>query len=125
MSMVAQEQQGYVAGLNSAITSLGNIIGPVAAGMLFDVNVNFPYVVASGRLVSDGFIQCFICEMIVMPEYQGRGLGKEVMTNLLEHCKNNGIRWVQLACAKGKTGFYEKFGFQQRAAEAPGMNLFL
>jgi len=51
MSMVAQEQQGYVAGLNSAFTSLGNIIGPVAAGMLFDVNVNFPYVVAGIILI--------------------------------------------------------------------------
>jgi len=51
MSMVAQDQQGYVAGLNSAFTSLGNITGPVAAGMLFDVNVNFPYVVAGIILV--------------------------------------------------------------------------
>jgi DHA1 family multidrug resistance protein-like MFS transporter len=51
MSMVAQEQQGYVAGLNSAFTSLGNIIGPIAAGILFDVNVNFPYVVAGIVLI--------------------------------------------------------------------------
>ncbi|TVY04407.1 MFS transporter [Cohnella terricola] len=46
MSMVAEEQQGYVAGLNSAFTSLGNIAGPVAAGILFDVNINSPYVLA-------------------------------------------------------------------------------
>lgn len=51
MSMVAHEQQGYVAGLNSAFTSLGNIIGPIAAGILFDVNVNFPYVVAGIVLI--------------------------------------------------------------------------
>ncbi|GGG64676.1 MFS transporter [Paenibacillus radicis (ex Gao et al. 2016)] len=51
MSMVAQEQQGYVAGLNSSFTSLGNIIGPIAAGMLFDVNLNFPYVVAGIILI--------------------------------------------------------------------------
>ncbi|NQX62719.1 GNAT family N-acetyltransferase [Paenibacillus qinlingensis] len=81
--------------------------------------------VASGRLVSDGYIQCFICEMIVSPEYQNRGIGKRIMNELLDHCKNNGIRWVQLACAKGKKEFYEKFGFQSRASDAPGMNLFL
>ncbi|BBI30875.1 MFS transporter [Cohnella abietis] len=51
MSMFAQEKQGYVAGLNSAFTSLGNIIGPIAAGMLFDVNMNFPYVVAGIILI--------------------------------------------------------------------------
>ncbi|MFF2093121.1 MFS transporter [Paenibacillus sp. NPDC058174] len=51
MSMAAQEQQGYVAGLNSSFTSLGNIIGPIAAGILFDVNLNFPYVAAGIILI--------------------------------------------------------------------------
>ncbi|WP_312113024.1 MFS transporter [Brevibacillus reuszeri] len=47
MSMIARDQQGYVAGLNSAFTSLGNIAGPVVAGVMFDVNINFPYVLAA------------------------------------------------------------------------------
>lgn len=46
MSMVAKDQQGYVAGLNSASTSLGNIAGPIAAGFLFDVNIHYPYTLA-------------------------------------------------------------------------------
>ncbi|MFB6366301.1 MFS transporter [Paenibacillus elgii] len=46
MSMVAKDQQGYVAGLNSAFTSLGNIAGPIAAGFLFDLEVNYPYILA-------------------------------------------------------------------------------
>ncbi|MNR49373.1 Acetyltransferase (GNAT) family protein [compost metagenome] len=63
--------------------------------------------------------------MIVMPEYQNKGYGKRIMNKLLQYCKTNGIRWVQLACAKGKKEFYEKFGFKERAVDAPGMNLFL
>ncbi|CAG7601033.1 Tetracycline resistance protein, class B [Paenibacillus solanacearum] len=47
MSMLAKDQQGYVAGLNSAFTSLGNIAGPIVSGFLFDVNVNYPYMLAS------------------------------------------------------------------------------
>lgn len=47
MSKVAPEQQGYVAGLNSAFTSLGNIAGPIVAGFLFDIDINYPYVSAS------------------------------------------------------------------------------
>ncbi|CAM3188641.1 MFS transporter [Paenibacillus lupini] len=43
MSMVAKDQQGYVAGLNSAFTSLGNIAGPIIAGFLFDIDINYPY----------------------------------------------------------------------------------
>ncbi|MRN53622.1 GNAT family N-acetyltransferase [Paenibacillus monticola] len=81
--------------------------------------------VASGRMVSDGIIQCFICEMMVLPEYQNQGLGKDILSRLITHAKDKGIRWIQLASAKGKQGFYEKFGFQARAVDAPGMNLFL
>jgi len=47
MSKVAEDQQGYIAGLNSAFTSLGNIAGPAVAGVLFDINLNFPYISAA------------------------------------------------------------------------------
>ncbi|MED3992657.1 MFS transporter [Priestia aryabhattai] len=58
MSMMAQDDQGYVAGLNSAYTSLGNIIGPVVAGFLFDININYPYV--SAALV---LLLCFLLSL--------------------------------------------------------------
>lgn len=51
LSKMAQDQQGYVAGLNSAYTSLGNIAGPIVAGALFDVDINYPYVMAAIVLV--------------------------------------------------------------------------
>ncbi|MBD3922528.1 MFS transporter [Paenibacillus sp. PR3] len=51
MSMLAKDQQGYVAGLNSAFTSLGNIVGPIVAGALFDININYPYGLACVVLV--------------------------------------------------------------------------
>jgi DHA1 family multidrug resistance protein-like MFS transporter len=47
MSRMAGENQGFVAGMNSAYTSLGNILGPVIAGALFDININMPYGVAA------------------------------------------------------------------------------
>lgn len=55
MSKFANEQQGYVAGLNSAFTSLGNIIGPILAGSLFDINIGYPYILA-GALLLMGFM---------------------------------------------------------------------
>ncbi|WP_267490702.1 MFS transporter [Paenibacillus sp. 1001270B_150601_E10] len=51
LSKMAQDQQGYVAGLNSAYTSLGNIAGPIVAGALFDIDINYPYVMAAIVLV--------------------------------------------------------------------------
>lgn len=47
MSKLAEQQQGFVAGLNSAYTSLGNILGPIVAGYLFDIDINFPYMAAA------------------------------------------------------------------------------
>ncbi|MFC3749056.1 MFS transporter [Paenibacillus sp. GCM10012306] len=47
LSKMAGDSQGFVAGMNSAYTSLGNIAGPIVAGYLFDININFPYAVAA------------------------------------------------------------------------------
>lgn len=58
LSKMAGEQQGYVAGLNSAYTSLGNIAGPIVAGALFDLDVNYPYVAAAIVL-----ILCFVLSL--------------------------------------------------------------
>ncbi|MEK4484120.1 MFS transporter [Psychrobacillus sp. FSL H8-0484] len=46
LSKIAGNEQGFVGGLNSTFTSVGNIIGPGIAGVLFDVNVDYPYVLA-------------------------------------------------------------------------------
>ncbi|WP_042350625.1 MFS transporter [Bacillus massiliigorillae] len=51
LSRMAGSDQGFVAGMNSAYTSLGNIIGPTMAGILFDVNINFPYLFSALILV--------------------------------------------------------------------------
>ncbi|WP_044482317.1 MFS transporter [Paenibacillus antibioticophila] len=58
LSKMAGDQQGYVAGLNSAYTSLGNIAGPIVAGALFDLDVNYPYVAAAIVL-----ILCFVLSL--------------------------------------------------------------
>jgi len=60
MSRLAEDQQGYVAGLNSAFTSLGNIAGPIVAGFLFDLNVNYPYALACAVL-----LLCFVFSLRV------------------------------------------------------------
>ena len=46
LSKAAGNQQGFVAGMNSTYTSLGNIFGPALGGFLFDININFPYIIA-------------------------------------------------------------------------------
>ena len=55
ISKVAGQEQGFAAGMNNAYMSLGNMIGPILAGALFDWNINSPYFV--GTLV---LLLCFI-----------------------------------------------------------------
>lgn len=43
ISKRAGDEQGFVAGMNNAYMSLGNIFGPAAAGTLYDVHLNAPY----------------------------------------------------------------------------------
>jgi DHA1 family multidrug resistance protein-like MFS transporter len=42
-SKKAQTGQGVALGMNNAFQSLGRVAGPLWAGMMFDVNINFPY----------------------------------------------------------------------------------
>ncbi|CAH0122764.1 MFS transporter [Paenibacillus sp. CECT 9249] len=51
LSKMAGEEQGFVAGMNNAYMSLGNIFGPALAGILFDTHVNFPYMFGALILV--------------------------------------------------------------------------
>jgi len=77
--------------------------------------------VGFGRLVSDGILHAMIYELIVLPEYQGQGIGGKILEKLVEKCKESGVRDIQLFCARGKREFYEKRGFVARPDEAPGM----
>lgn len=63
LSQIAGDEQGYVAGLNSAYTSLGNIAGPIVAGALFDWNINYPYMMATLILCL-----CFLLSLRVKPD---------------------------------------------------------
>ncbi|MCI0764392.1 MFS transporter [Bacillus sp. TL12] len=47
LSKSAGKEQGFVAGMNSTYTSLGNIVGPAIGGILFDINIHYPYLFAA------------------------------------------------------------------------------
>ncbi|MCM2316001.1 MAG: GNAT family N-acetyltransferase [Thermoanaerobaculia bacterium] len=78
-----------------------------------------------GRVVSDGVLHAMIYDMIVDPRYQRCGVGSRILSMLLTRCREEGIRDVQLFCARGKKGFYLRHGFVERATDAPGMQLSL
>lgn len=82
-------------------------------------------VIGMGRLVGDGVMYWYLQEIIVLPEYQGNGIGTSIVNHLLEYIKNNtsegDFTCVGLTAAKGKETFYERFGFKK----SNGMNLYI
>ncbi|WP_141432578.1 GNAT family N-acetyltransferase [Bacillus sp. 03113] len=81
--------------------------------------------IAFGRMISDGVYQALICDVMVDPSYQKKGLGKQIIEELVSKCRESGIQSIQLFSAKGKQHFYKKLGFAEREQDAPGMSLII
>jgi len=47
LTKIAGNEQGFVGGMNSMFTSIGNVIGPIVGGMLFDIDLNYPFYFAT------------------------------------------------------------------------------
>lgn len=58
ISKLAGAEQGFAAGMNNAYMSLGNMFGPALAGVLFDWNMDSPYILGTVVLVA-AFILAF------------------------------------------------------------------
>ena len=69
--------------------------------------------VAAGRALADGVDCSYICDIAVHPEFQGKGLGRQVVSKLVEISK--GHRKIILYAAVGKEPFYLKLGFKRMA----------
>ncbi len=67
--------------------------------------------VAAGRALSDGADCSYICDVAVMPSHQGTGLGREMVSRLLE--ASRGHKKIILYSVPGKEGFYRKLGFMR------------
>ena len=78
--------------------------------------------IGAGRILSDGVFHALIVDVIVLPAFQGRGVGTAIMQALLRECRDSRIHDVQLFCAAGKAPFYRRLGFRERNPEAPGMD---
>lgn len=59
ISKQAGNEQGFAAGMNNAYMSLGNMVGPALAGVLFDINMSFPYIAGTFILLICFFIASF------------------------------------------------------------------
>ncbi|MFB6721941.1 GNAT family N-acetyltransferase [Kribbella sp. NPDC056345] len=68
--------------------------------------------VAFARAATDRATFAWIADVFVLPEYRGHGLGKFVVTSLLEHPELKGMRRVMLA-TRDAHELYRQYGFKE------------
>jgi len=80
------------------------------------------------RVSGDGGYTIFITDVIVLPEYQNKGIGKQLMTKAMNFINENYLEkgqsvFVNLMSAKGRESFYKQFGFEERPNETVGAGM--
>ncbi len=66
--------------------------------------------VGFGRAISDGSYQTAIYDCAVVKAYQGKGLGKKIVQEIILHLQGCNII---LYASPGQEGFYGKLGFRK------------
>ena len=88
--------------------------GALYALMLFDGDTP----IGMGRVLGDGGVFAMITDVVILPDYQGQGLGREMMHRLNAWCDAHlpPSCFVGLIARPGVEPFYEDIGFTRVAA---------
>ena len=76
------------------------------------------------RVITDYATFAYLCDVFILPEHQGRGLGKWLLQTILAHPELQGLRYWYLR-TRDAHGLYQQFGFTAlrdpaRSMERPG-----
>jgi GNAT superfamily N-acetyltransferase len=79
--------------------------------------------VGMGRVVGDGGTVFQVADIAVLPEHQGRGLGKQILDAIDIWLRQNARpgAFVNLFADRGVAPLYARYGFRARNPEEPGM----
>lgn len=64
------------------------------------------------RVLSDKMFRSVIYDLAVLPEFQGNGIGKELVKRCREQCPNS--EWL-VGTTTERASFYEKIGFEKNS----------
>ena len=78
-------------------------------------------IVAMARMNGDMGLCYYIKDVVVRPEYQGKGIGRMLINELLKFINDHGVKgteiFVELCAMTDKIPFYQKFGFDSNEAQ--------
>jgi ribosomal protein S18 acetylase RimI-like enzyme len=63
------------------------------------------------NVLSDGYVDAYLQDLMVHPEYQNEGIGSELLKRAIKYLQRNKIKAIQVIFGPELEGFYKKFGF--------------
>ena len=88
--------------------SLDNSFSYVAA---WHIHNQEQQLIGFARAVSDGAFHATLLDIVVHPDFQNRGLGKTIVTNLIKQLRQSGVKDITLFASPHIVDFYHKLGF--------------
>jgi ribosomal protein S18 acetylase RimI-like enzyme len=68
-------------------------------------------IIGMGRVISDGCSDAYIQDVVVLQDYRGQKVGRELVRRLTRFCSARKISWIGLVAEPGTQGMYEDLGF--------------
>lgn len=62
-------------------------------------------------VISDGVADAFLVDLMIHPDYQKKGVGKEIVRTAVKFCKSIGVQCVHVTFNRSEEDFYRKCGF--------------
>ena len=75
--------------------------------------------IGMGRVISDGISDAYIQDLIIMPEYRKKGIGKKLVKTLIDYCISKKLVWIGLIAEPGSEDFYKDLGLKNMKGHIP------
>jgi GNAT superfamily N-acetyltransferase len=99
-----------------------DLVARAMAGSLCFALLDTARQIGFARVITDRATYAYLCDVYVLEEYQGRGLGTWMMRELMTHPDLQGLRRFGLV-TRDAHGLYEKLGFAPLADPSGHMEI--
>jgi len=89
-------------------------LGELIEGSLFfavAIDISTGKTVGMGRVISDGIADAYVQDLVVLEGWKEMGVGRMILSRLLEECIYHEITWIGLIAEPGTESFYRTLGF--------------
>lgn len=109
----------------SRYTNTGTLTKALANSLFCVVAVHRNKVIGAGRLVGDGVRNIHVQDIMVLPEFQRRGVGTAIMDRLMDYIYDEAPSktYIHLFTEKKNSAFYARYGFKGPEESFYGMSV--